>query len=84
MQDAISAPAVGGIPELVDAQTGVLFAPGGGAPAILQALQSIAQLPKAAAQAMRQAAQTRWNERCRADSLLQTLFPSPAQEVDAP
>ena len=78
------APAVGGIPELVDAQTGVLFAPGGGAPAILQALQSIAQLPKAAAQAMRQAAQTRWNERCRADSLLQTLFPSPAQEVDAP
>jgi glycosyltransferase involved in cell wall biosynthesis len=77
------APALGGIPELVDAETGVLYPPQGGAQAVLAALLSVAHLPPAKAEAMRRAAQARWNERCRVDRLLPRLFPEATERVEA-
>ncbi|MEA4999059.1 MAG: glycosyltransferase [Candidatus Limiplasma sp.] len=71
----IIAPAVGGIPELVDDAVGILYAPEGGADAVRQALEQIAAQTPEQAQAMRQAAQTRWAERCRNAALLAQLFP---------
>ena len=71
----IVAPNLGGIPELVDSQIGVLYAPGGGAQAVLAALLAIADLPPQKAEFMRAAAQARWNRQCRSDALLERLFP---------
>ena len=69
------APRINGIPELVDETVGRLYAPEGGAAALREALAAIAALPRETAEAMRAAAQARWNERCRGERLLQTLFP---------
>ena len=77
------APAVGGIPELVDGATGVLYPPDGGADAVLQALLTVEGLPRAKAQAMRQAAQARWNERFRIERLLWQLFPEAVERGNA-
>lgn len=77
------APAVGGIPELVDGATGVLYPPEGGAEAVLQALLNVEGLPMAKVQAMRQAAQTRWNESLRIERLLSRLFPEAAERGNA-
>ncbi len=71
----VVAPRINGIPELVDESLGRLYAPEGGAQAVLLALQSMRALPPAQAEAMRAAAQARWNERCRSEKLLETLFP---------
>lgn len=77
----VVAPAVGGIPELVDAQTGVLYPPQAGAQAVLAALLTVRDLPPARAEAMRQAAQHRWAERCQSGALLARLFPEAAGEA---
>jgi len=79
----VVAPAVGGIPELVDDVTGRVYAPEGGAQAVLDALLQIASLSPEAAEAMRAASQARWNERCRSDMLLETLFPEAKKGANA-
>lgn len=79
----VVAPAVGGIPELVDDVTGRVYAPEGGAQAVLDALLQIASLSPEAAEAMRAASQARWNERCRSDMLLVTLFPEAKKGANA-
>ena len=71
----IIAPAIGGIPELVDGSVGFCYPPEGGADAVRRALEQIAAQSPGQAEAMRQAAQTRWAERCRNDVLLSRLFP---------
>ena len=80
----IVAPAVGGIPELVDEAVGCAYAPEGGAEAVAAALQTIAGQTAEQAEAMRAAAQARWNERCRSDRLLETLFPDAAKGAEEP
>ena len=79
----VIAPALGGLPELVTAETGILYPPEEGAQAVLYALTAMANLPKPRAQAMRQAAQTRWNEHCRSAVLLAKLFPDVHKEAQA-
>lgn len=71
----VVAPRINGIPELVDESFGRLYSPEGGAPALRAALEEMAALPRDTALAMRMAAQQRWNERCRSEKLLETLFP---------
>ncbi|MDD3214464.1 MAG: glycosyltransferase [Eubacteriales bacterium] len=71
----IVAPEINGIPELVDESFGVLYSPSADAAALRGALEQIAALPREQALAMRATAQARWNERCRSDRLLETLFP---------
>ncbi|MDD3213032.1 MAG: glycosyltransferase, partial [Eubacteriales bacterium] len=71
----IVAPKINGIPELVDESFGVLYSPSADAGALRGALEQIAALPREQALAMRAASQARWNERCRSDRLLETLFP---------
>ena len=78
----VIAPAVGGIPELVDDRIGRLYSPEGGAEAVLAALTALAGLPRKEAEALRAAAQSRWNERCRSDLLLARLFPEAAKGGD--
>jgi len=72
----VIAPALGGIPELVDGAVGRLYPPEGGADAVRGALAWLAGLPRGEAEALRAASQARWNERCRSDTLLETLFPA--------
>lgn len=71
----IVAPEINGIPEMVDESFGLLYSPSTDADALRAALERIAALPREKALAMRKAAQARWNERCRSDRLLETLFP---------
>jgi len=78
----VIAPRINGIPELVDARFGILYPPEGGAAAVLRALEEIAALPRETAQAMRAASQARWNEYCRSEKLLETLFPDTAKGAD--
>lgn len=78
----IVAPAIGGIPELVDDAFGRLYALEGGAQAVLEALTCIASLNAAQAEAFRAASQARWNERCRSEILLPLLFPEADKEAN--
>ena len=78
----VIAPAVGGIPELVDDSVGRLYPPEGGAEAVVAALTAVSQLSREEAEALRAAAQSRWNERCRSDLLLTRLFPEAAKGGD--
>ena len=71
----VVAPRINGIPELVDDSIGRLYDPEGGAQALLEALMEVEALPSERAEAMREASQARWNELCRSDRLLATLFP---------
>lgn len=80
----VVAPAIGGIPELVDHAIGRVYAPAGGAQAVLDALSQIAALPPKDAETMRAASQARWNARCRSDRLLETLFPEAGKGTDVP
>ncbi|MEA4927718.1 MAG: glycosyltransferase [Candidatus Limiplasma sp.] len=80
----VVAPAVGGIPELVDSAVGCLYEPEGGAQAVCDALAAIAAQPSEQAEAMRAAAQERWNERCRSDRLLAQLLPKGRKGESAP
>jgi len=80
----VIAPAIGGIPELVDDAIGRVFKPEGGAQAVLDALSQIATLPSADAETMRAASQARWNARCRSDRLLETLFSEAGKGTDTP
>ncbi|NLI20724.1 MAG: glycosyltransferase [Clostridiales bacterium] len=75
----IVAPAINGIPELVDDAVGRPYDPAGGAQAVYEALAAIAALPREEAERLRAAAQRRWNERCRSDRLLEMLFPEAAE-----
>ena len=77
----VVAPAVGGIPELVDDAVGRLYPPEGGAEAVLQALSRIAQQTREQAEATRAAVQARWVEQCRSSTLLAQLFPEDAKEA---
>ena len=74
----VLAPNVGGIPELVDEQNGLLFE--GGAREIARKLEEFAALPRTRVEAMRAASQKRWNERYRSESLLPLLFPARGAE----
>lgn len=80
----IVAPAIGGIPELVGTDCGVLFAPDADAAGVLAALNAIAALPVPRAEAMRAAAQAQWNAQCRSDVLLSRLFPEAASRAATP
>ena len=79
----VVAPRVGGIPELVDDSVGFLYDPAGGAQAVADALNAVAELSADRAERMREAAQTRWKERCRNETLLPLLFPAQKGEPDA-
>lgn len=74
------APALGGIPELVSEETGLLFAPEGGAAAVLNALTSFARLPPEKMNQMRKAAQQRWKSDFRSEKLLPGLFETETKE----
>lgn len=76
----VVAPRVGGIPELVNESFGRLYAPEGGAKAVLEALTAMAELPLSATLAMREAAQNCWNTRWRSEALLDALFPEAKKE----
>ena len=70
----IIAPAIGGIPELVDASFGMLYSPDGGAQAVHDALATMATLSQSQAEALRAASQVRWNEQCRSEALVDRLL----------
>ena len=76
----VVAPAVGGIPELVDERSGCLYPQGGGAKDILGALTALYQKTAEEADRMSRAAQAQWNERCLLKNLLPTLFPDEVKE----
>jgi len=76
----VVAPAVGGIPELVDDSIGCLYNRDGNTADILHALQTIFSKSAEEAEQMSILAQARWNERCMIDSLLPKLFPVQAKE----
>lgn len=76
----IVAPRVGGIPELVKESFGRLYAPDGGAEAVLEALTAMAELPLDTTLAMREAAQDCWNTHWRSEALLDKLFPEAKKE----
>lgn len=80
----VVAPRINGIPELVDETFGRLYEPEGGAQAVFAALAELRALPRERVETMRQAAQMRWNERCRSEKLLETLFPQAGQGVGQP
>lgn len=69
------APAVGGIPELVDDTVGMLFDAEEGAQGVLKALKAMAALSREQAERLRLNAQNRWNESYRSEALLPKLFP---------
>ena len=70
----VIAPRIGGIPELVEVTTGLLYAPENGAEGVLQALQVFAALPEEKVLEMRKNNQVRWEETCRLEKLLCKLF----------
>ncbi|HNW85658.1 MAG TPA: glycosyltransferase [Candidatus Limiplasma sp.] len=75
----VVAPRINGIPEMVDERFGWLYPPEGGASAVLATLEAVAALPRETAETMRAASQARWNEYCRSEKLLETLFPNAAK-----
>ncbi len=80
----VVAPRINGIPELVDDTFGRLYEPEGGAQAVYAALAELRALPGKTVETMRQAAQARWNERCRSEKLLETLFPPAGKGAQQP
>ena len=71
----VLAPRVGGIPEMVDEDVGLLYEPEGGAEAVWKALREFAALPREKVTEMRQNAQKRWRERYWLEMQLRLLFP---------
>lgn len=71
----VIAPRVGGIPELVAEDTGILYNPEEGAEGVRAALEAFAALPPDKVRAMRQAAAEHWERKCRSDALLPLVFP---------
>jgi len=71
----VLAPQVGGIPEIVDEEVGLLFKPEGGAASVWQALHEFVALPRDKMMEMRNNAQKRWRERYWLDTQLRLLFP---------
>ena len=76
----VVAPAVGGIPELVDESVGCLYPQGGDTDDILRALTNIHQKTTEESDRMSRTAQARWNERCLLNNLLPKLFPEEAKK----
>lgn len=77
----VIAPRVGGIPELVEESFGLLYDPGQGAAAVLEALRRFAALPREDVLGMRKAAKERWKASWRSEALLPLLFPKEAGRV---
>lgn len=71
----VIAPRVGGIPELVTENMGILYSPEEGAKGVKEALEAFAALPLEKVQAMRQASRERWMNMCRSEALLPLVFP---------
>jgi len=76
----VAAPAVGGIPELVDDSVGCLYAKDGGVGEIRRALETVYGKTQEEAERMSAAAQARWNETCLISGLLPKLFPEQVKE----
>lgn len=74
----VIAPRVGGIPELVTDNMGILYSPEEGAKGVKEALEAFAALPLEKVQAMRQASRERWMNMCRSEALLPLVFPQEA------
>lgn len=80
----VIAPRVGGIPELVDEQVGILYEAESGATGVMNAMRAFASLPKAQVLEMRKNAQARWNDSFRSEALMPLIFPKEAgQRKDA-
>lgn len=77
----VVAPAIGGIPELVDETVGCLYGQDGGVSAVIAALRTVYDQTAKEAERMRAAAQARWKERCAIDALLPQLFPDETEET---
>lgn len=77
------APRVGGIPELVGGDAGILYEPQDGADGVLDALERFAAMSGDEAARMRKAAKARWEERFQSDRLLGELFPEAADRSGA-
>jgi colanic acid/amylovoran biosynthesis glycosyltransferase len=77
----VIAPAIGGIPELVDSEVGCLYGPDGGVSAVIAALRAVYDQTAEKAERMRAAARARWKERCAIDALLPQLFPDETEET---
>ncbi len=58
------APRIGGIPELIRPETGILFDADAGEEGVLEALERFCALAPAQRRAMRRAAKSLWDERC--------------------
>lgn len=71
----VIAPRVGGIPELVTPDVGLLYDPAAGEQGVLEALRAFAQMPRERAEAMRLAAKRRWDEGYCSAALMPRLFP---------
>ena len=77
----VIAPHVGGIPELTDSETGILYGAEEGANGVLKALHAFAAFSPEQVWEMRKAAQKRWNERCRSEALLPLIFGEQSKEI---
>ena len=77
----VLAPAIGGIPELVDGTVGCLYKQDGGVDAVIAAIRAIYDQSAEETEKMRTAARTRWKERCAVDILLPQLFPAETEEA---
>ncbi len=80
----VVAPAVGGIPELVDPEIGFLYPKDGNAEDVCKALTAVYEKSEAEARRMSGLAQAHWNERCLLSNLLPDLFPEEAKEGRQP
>lgn len=69
------APRVGGIPEMVTQETGILYAPEQAEDGVLSALERFSALPAETVERMRRAAKARWDETYCSMALLPQLFP---------
>ena len=77
----VVAPAIGGIPELVDGSVGCLYELDGGVDAVIAAIRSIYDQSAEETEHMHMAAQACWRERCAIDTLLPQLFPAETEEA---
>ena len=77
----VVAPAIGGIPELVDGTVGCLYKQDGGVDAVIAAIRAIYDQSAEETEKMRTAARARWKERCAIDTLLPQLFPAETEEA---
>jgi glycosyltransferase involved in cell wall biosynthesis len=72
----VIAPAVGGIPELVNDEVGWLYEPQEGAEGVRRCLEALAAEPEQAALRRRQAAARCWQQQYRNSGSLEKLFPA--------